>query len=170
MKNMKKLSLSFILLVWCVCFSAFSQSETEKAILSEIKEMRKELQEFKLQTEKRFGEIEKKLITIETRTETRFESVNQRFESVNQRFEEVNKRIDILLYVMIAILTSIFGLIGFVVWDRQVSLRPIKEESKEVKREVELLKDKEQKIETALRNLANVEPKFQEILKNAGIL
>jgi len=161
MKNMKK--LSFILLVWCVCFSAFSQSETEKAILSEIKEMRKELQEFKLQTEKRFGEIEKKLITIETRTEARFEAVNQ-------RFEETNKRIDILLYVMIAILTGIFGLIGFVVWDRQVSLRPIKEESKEVKREVELLKDKEQKIETALRNLANVEPKFQEILKNAGIL
>jgi len=121
------------------------------------------LQEFKLQTEKRFGEIEKKLTAIETRTEARFEAVNQ-------RFEETNKRIDILLYVMIAILTGIFGLIGFVVWDRQVSLRPIKEESKEVKREVELLKDKEQKIETALRNLANVEPKFQEILKNAGIL
>jgi len=158
---MKK--ISFILVSFIASFSAFSQSETEKAILSEIKEMRKEYQEFKLQTEKRFGEIEKKLTAIETRTEVRFEAVNQ-------RFEETNKRIDILLYVMIAILTGIFGLIGFVVWDRQVSLRPIKEESKEVKREVELLKDKEQKIETALKNLANVEPKFYDILKNAGIL
>jgi len=155
--------LFFILLVWCVCFSAFSQSETEKAILSEIKEIRKEnqeikiqIQELRLENEKRFGEIEKRLFSLENVS--------------NIRFEETNKRIDILLYVMIAILTSIFGLIGFVVWDRQVSLRPIKEESKEVKREVELLKDKEQKIETALRNLANVEPKFQEILKNAGIL
>jgi hypothetical protein len=161
MKNMKK--LSFILLVWCVCFSAFSQSETEKAILSEIKEIRKEnqeikiqIQELRLENEKRFGEIEKRLFSLENVS--------------NIRFEETNKRIDILLYVMIAILTSIFGLIGFVVWDRQVSLRPIKEESKEVKREVELLKDKEQKIETALRNLANIEPKFQEILKNTGIL
>jgi len=158
MKNMKK--LSFILLVWCVYFSAFSQSETEKAILSEIKEIRQEIkiqiQELRLENEKRFGEIEKRLFSLENVS--------------NIRFEETNKRIDILLYVMIAILTSIFGLIGFVVWDRQVSLRPIKEESKEVKREVELLKDKEQKIETALRNLANVEPKFQEILKNAGIL
>jgi len=151
---MKK--LFFVVLAYCVSSLAFSQSETEKAILVEIKEMRKEYQEFKLQTEKR-------LTAIETRTEARFEAVNQ-------RFEEMNKRIDILLYVMIAILTSVFGLIGFVVWDRQVSLRPIKEESKEVKRDLELLKDKEQKIETALRNLANIEPKFQEILKNAGIL
>jgi len=155
--------LFFILLVWCVCFSAFSQSETEKAILSEIKEIRKEnqeikiqIQELRLENEKRFGEIEKRLFSLENVS--------------NIRFEETNKRIDILLYVMIAILTGIFGLIGFVVWDRQVSLRPIKEESKEVKREVELLKDKEQKIETALKNLANIEPKFQEILKNAGIL
>jgi len=81
--------------------------------------MRKEQQEFKLQTEKRLTAIE-----------SRFEGINQRFEGVNQRFEEVNKRIDILLYVMIAILTGIFGLIGFVVWDRQVSLRPIKDEAK----------------------------------------
>jgi len=155
---MKK--LFFVVLAYCVSSLAFSQSETEKAILSEIKEMRKEFQSEIKEIRKEFQEfkleIEKRLITIETRTET--------------RFEEMNKRIDILLYVMIAILTSIFGLIGFVVWDRQVSLRPIKEESKEVKREVELLKDKEQKIETALKNLANVEPKFYDILKNAGIL
>ena len=155
---MKK--ISFILVSFIASFSAFSQSETEKAILSEIKEIRQEIkiqiQELRLENEKRFGEIEKRLFSLENVS--------------NIRFEETNKRIDILLYVMIAILTSIFGLIGFVVWDRQVSLRPIKEESKEVKREVELLKDKEQKIETALRNLANVEPKFQEILKNAGIL
>jgi len=158
---MKK--LFFILLVWCVCFSSFSQSETEKAILSEIKEIRKEnqeikiqIQELRLENEKRFGEIEKRLFSLENVS--------------NIRFEETNKRIDILLYVMIAILTSMFGLIGFVVWDRQVSLKPIKEDSKEVKREIELLKEKEQKIEIALKNLANIEPKFQEILKNAGIL
>jgi hypothetical protein len=144
-------------------FLSFSQSETEKVILMEIREIKadnkdikKELQEFKLQNEKRFGEIEKRLFSLE--------NVN------NVRFEEVNKRIDILLYVMIAILTGVFGLIGFVVWDRQVSLKPIKEDSKEVKREIELLKEKEQKIEIALKNLANIEPKFQEILKNTGIL
>jgi hypothetical protein len=158
---MKKLVL--VILCFFLFYSAFSQNETEKLILQELrqemKEMRKEQQEFKLQTEKRLTAIE-----------SRFEGINQRFESINQRFEEVNKRIDILLYVMIAILTGIFGLIGFVVWDRQVSLRPIKDEAKEVKRDIEMLKEKEQKLENALRNLANIEPKFSEILKNVGIL
>ena len=158
---MKKLVL--VILCFFLFYSAFSQNETEKLILQELrqemKEMRKEQQEFKLQTEKRLTAIE-----------SRFEGINQRFESISQRFEEVNKRIDILLYVMIAILTGIFGLIGFVVWDRQVSLRPIKDEAKEVKRDIEMLKEKEQKLENALRNLANIEPKFSEILKNVGIL
>jgi len=158
---MKKLVL--VILCFFLFYSAFSQNETEKLILQELrqemKEMRKEQQEFKLQTEKRLTAIE-----------SRFDGINQRFESINQRFEEVNKRIDILLYVMIAILTGIFGLIGFVVWDRQVSLRPIKDEAKEVKRDIEMLKEKEQKLENALRNLANIEPKFSEILKNVGIL
>jgi len=165
---MKKLVL--VILCFFLFYSAFSQNETEKLILQELrqemKEMRKEQQEFKLQTEKRLTAIESRFEGINQR----FEGVNQRFEGVNQRFEEVNKRIDILLYVMIAILTGIFGLIGFVVWDRQVSLRPIKDEAKEVKRDIEMLKEKEQKLENALRNLANIEPKFSEILKNVGIL
>ena len=45
----------------------------------------------------------------------RFDSIDRRFDDVNKRFDDANKRMDMLFYIMLAMLTGIFGLIGFVV-------------------------------------------------------
>ena len=58
------------------------------------------------------------------------QSINQRFEhqnqSINQRFEDMDKRFDQIWNLMLVIITGIFGLIGFIVWDRKTALRPNK--------------------------------------------
>ncbi len=154
---MKQFALLFLFAF--LCSFAFAQSETEKLILQEIKEIKQEIKEIKQEQQNFRVEVEKRLTAVETR-----------FEGVNQRFDEMGKRIEILLYVMIAILTGVFGLIGFVVWDRQVSLKPIKEDNQKIRQEIEEVKEKEKRLETALKSIASIDARFQEILKNTGIL
>ena len=143
---------TLLLLFAFLCSFAFAQSETEKLILQEIKEIKQEIKEIKQEQQNFRVEVEKRLSNLEG------------------RFDEASKRTDILLYVMIAILTGVFGLIGFVVWDRQVSLKPIKEDNQEIRQEIEEVKEKEKRLETALKSIASIDSRFQEILKNAGIL
>ena len=140
---MKKFALLFLFAF--LCSFAFAQSETDKLILQEIKEIKQEQQNFRVEVEKRLSNLE-------------------------GRFDEASKRTDILLYVMIAIMTGVFGLIGFVVWDRQVSLKPIKEDNQKIRQEIEEVKEKEKRLETALKSIASIDARFQEILKNTGIL
>jgi hypothetical protein len=64
----------------------------------------------------------------------------------------LNKRIDFLCNLVLVLLASILGLIGFTIWDRKTYLRPHK---------------------TALQILqryADKEPKMAEILRNMGLL
>jgi Tfp pilus assembly protein PilN len=84
------------------------------------------------------------------------------------RFEATDKRIDILLYVMIAMLIGIFGLIGFVLWDRQASVKPILQENKELAKEIQKLEQRqlklEEKLENYMKKIAQIDPRFTGIL------
>ncbi|WP_456469870.1 hypothetical protein [Caminibacter sp.] len=49
----------------------------------------------------------------------RFEAIDKRFESIDKRFEDMNKRFETLTNFILALTTGIFGLIGFMMWDRR---------------------------------------------------
>ncbi len=46
------------------------------------------------------------------------EQMDQRFAAVDQRFDSLEKRLEFMQNLMLALIAGIFGLIGFVVWDR----------------------------------------------------
>jgi hypothetical protein len=75
------------------------------------------------------------------------------------RFEATDKRIDILLYIMVAMLAGIFGLIGFIFWDRKLATEPLKK-----------LEENDQKILKVLRAEAENNPNLKDILTRFGML
>ncbi len=105
-------------------------------------------------------------------TNTKIDSIDKRIDSLekstDKRFDDANKRMDMLFYMMLAMLTGIFGLIGFVVWDRQVSIKPILEDNKQLAKEIEQLMQRELRHE---ENVANYFKKIAQIdSRFAGIL
>lgn len=56
-------------------------------------------------------------------------SIDQRFKSLEKsiyaRFESIEKRFSFLENLMMILIAGVFGLIGFVVWDRKTALRPL---------------------------------------------
>ncbi len=108
-----------------------------------------------------------RLIKLETRVDEGFKAVNQRFESIEKRIDSVEKRIDSLqqlIYVLIgAVIAQTIGVIGFVLWDRRTALQPALRKNKE-------LEERQDKIEKALKEIAKIDSKVAEALKNVGLL
>ena len=156
---MKKI---FLILAFFISFNLLAQ--TEREILLKLSEKVDKMAEQQVA-----ANLEIKGISIELKALEK--SVDKRFESLDKRFDDANKRMDILLYVMIAILSGTFGLIGFVVWDRQASIKPISEENKALAKEIALLKEKELKLEKRLlksennfKKIAEIDARFASIL------
>ena len=88
--------------------------------------------------------------------------------AIDRRFEDAGKRVDILLYVMIAILSGVFGLMALIVWDRRAVAKPFEDKTEELKKEIASLKEKEQKFEEKMENyfkkLAQIDARFANIV------
>jgi len=96
--------------------------------------------------DKRFEAMDKRFEMMQSNIEKRFEAIDKRFEDINKRFEDINKRFEILTNFIMAITAGIFGLIGFMMWDRRTVVEKAKKEcAKEVKESEEFNKkaDKE---------------------------
>ena len=120
----------------------------------------------------RMGEIDKRFEQIDKRFEQvdkRFEQVDRRFEQADKRFEQADKRSDgierrlerletVMMWGFGLLFTSMVGMIGFVLWDRRSALAP-------AVRMVKELEERERLLEKALKEYANIEPRFAEILK-----
>lgn len=87
------------------------------------------------------------------------------------RLEEGQKnlitRVDGLVNIILGgfgvVFAGIFALIGFVLWDRRTALAPAIRKNQE-------LEERELRLEKALREYAQREPKLAEILRSMGIL
>jgi len=93
--------------------------------------------------------------------------VEEGLKAVNQRIDFLDKRIDNLKNLMYILISVIFaqtiGVVGFVIWDRRTALQPAIRKNKE-------LEERQDRVEKALRELAKVDSRIAEILKNAGLL
>jgi DNA repair exonuclease SbcCD ATPase subunit len=114
---------------------------------------------------------EREIIEKLSRLEAGQEAIHKRIDDVNanltKRLDDVRSEISDLKEFMLwgygVTFAGIFALIGFVLWDRRTALAPTIKKSKE-------LEEREEKIEKALKEYAEKEPRLKEILKNLGIL
>ena len=111
-----------------------------------------------------------RLIKVEANVEQivkRFEQVGKRFEQIDKRFEQIDGRIGRLENVMMwgfgLLFTTMIGLVGFVLWDRRTALSPAIRESRE-------LREREERLERALKEFAEKEPRLAEALRHANIM
>ena len=145
---MKKI---FFILILFIIIPLCASAQTEREILLEIV--------------KQQATNNAKIDAMQKQMDVRFDAVDKRFEAVDKRFDDANKRVDILLYVMMGILGGLFGVIGFIVWDRQISMKPLLQENKDLAKEVKELKESQAREAKELRELKKEQIKTMNILK-----
>ena len=68
---------------------------------------------------RKLNKIEHNQELLKQEMRLRFEAIDERFEAIDKRFENVDKRFEMLTNLMSALIAGIFGLIGFMMWDRR---------------------------------------------------
>ncbi|MEW6103138.1 MAG: hypothetical protein AB1630_04885 [bacterium] len=105
--------------------------------------------------------LEKLEIRME-RVEGKINNMDVRITRLEEGQKSIQRQIDDLRGLLYVILAGMFGLIGFVLWDRRTALAPA------VKR-VEALEKKEESLEKALKEFALKKPRLAEAFRYAGI-
>jgi len=115
------------------------------------------------QMDKRFEQIDSRFGQIEKR----FEQIEKRFEQIDKRFEQIDGRIgrleDVMLRGFGLLFTSMVGMVGFVLWDRRTALAPAIRESRE-------LRERGERMERILREIALKDANVAEALRHAGLV
>jgi chaperonin cofactor prefoldin len=125
---------------------------------------------------------------LEQKMDQRFEAVDQRFEAVDQRFEAVDQRIeglqrsmehrfDFFQNLLLVLIAAVFGLIGFVVWDRKTALKPLEQRMDrlegELHRDLELQHEEGSRLTRlvkVLREMAKKDEKLAAVLRNFSLM
>lgn len=118
---------------------------------------------------------------LEEKMDLRFNAVDQHFtamqEQIDQRFEAADQRLNFMQQLMLVMIAGIFGLIGFIIWDRYSTLRPMDmrlrrlEENLEHDLELQSLEgSKLTRMIHVLRELAKEDKKVEAILRSFSLL
>ncbi len=122
----------FLLLIFITTLSANTTNEEILKKLDQIQHNQELIkQEMKLRFEaidKRFEAIDKRFEMMNENMNKRFEAIDKRFEAVDKRFEDMNQRFETLTNFLTALTAGIFGLIGFMMWDRRTIIERAKKE------------------------------------------
>ncbi|MBF0592269.1 MAG: hypothetical protein HQL02_09295 [Nitrospirae bacterium] len=122
-----------------------------------------------------FTQADRDRITrLEVKLEEGLKAVNQKIDdglkAVNQRLDDnikaINQKFDYVIGLMYVMLSGMFVLVGFILWDRRTTLAPVVRTTKELEARVE----KAEKLELAIREKAEKDPELKEALKHAGLL
>ena len=143
---MKKL---LTMLLFVAYFGAYAQ--TDREILLDIS--------------KQVAVNNAKIEALEKSMDKRFEAADKRLDGMDKRLDGMDKRLEfmqqLLLIIIPLVLTSVIGIVGFVLWDRRTAIKPIEEETK---KEIEKLKEREQKLEDAIKKIIQIEPRFSGVI------
>ena len=154
---MKK-SLLILLIVFPLSLSA----QTDRELLLELVKQHAETNKQIAETNKQIAEVYKQQAITSTKVDG-FEK------AVSIRFDDANKRIDILVYTALGIggvlFAGIFGLIGVIFWDRRATAKPFETKTLALKKEINLLKERETKLEERETRLEEKQLKNESILK-----
>jgi hypothetical protein len=104
-------------------------------------------------------------IRTEARLETldaKFGTIDQRFDAIDKRFDAMEKRMDRMedkfdsyfMWGFGLVLMSIFGLIGFIVYDRRTTLAPVENKTERILKALQEAAEKDTVLREALKKTA----------------
>jgi|AntAceMinimDraft_16_1070373.scaffolds.fasta_scaffold211096_1 CHASE3 domain sensor protein len=121
---------------------------------------------FTLADRDRILRLEENIKRLDEKIDTKFDALNEKIDAQNKRFdakfESIQKQISNINILMYFVLGAIFSLVGFVLWDRRSTLRPVERKNREIE-------NKNSKIIKILEERAKTDEKLREILKNVAI-
>jgi len=157
---------------------------SDREIIESLAEIKAEIKSNQKITEQRFKSIDQRFESVDQRFESidrRFESIDKRFDQqnqmINQRFNGIHKVIDKIWTLMMVVIAGIFGLIGFIVWDRKTALRPLEKRidnlERDLQHDMELRHEKGSlltRLVKSLQELAKQDEKVAVVLRNYSLL
>ncbi|NPA10843.1 MAG: hypothetical protein GXO62_01205 [Epsilonproteobacteria bacterium] len=171
-----------------ISFFALLNAANNEEILKKLNNIEKNQMLMKQEMKLRFEAIDKRFEMMNESFNKRFEAIdkrfemmnenfNKRFEAIDKRFEAIDKRFEIITNFIMALTAGIFGLIGFMMWDRRTIIAQAKKEvSDECKiyiNELDLKKtDKNftDNLVKAINELLLKDENAKEVFKKYGIL
>ena len=156
--------------------------------LAELKAGQRVLEE---KMEQRFAVVDQRFVAIDQRFEAidqRFVAIDQRFDAIDQRFDAIDKRFEymgeafdrrfaFIESLMMVTIAGIFGLIGYIVWDRKTALRPVEERlirlESEFHRDLEIQHEEGSRLTRlvkVLREMAKDDEKLAGVLRGFSLL
>ena len=167
----------FVGLLTCCLFppQAFAVETAPRITDREIIERLTRLEEGQKIVVQRLDDTNRRLDELNKALSQRIDDTNQ---SLGQRLDDTNRRIDelrqdigqrldelrqTLQWGLGVTFAGMFALIGFVIWDRRSALAP-------TIRQMEGLREREEKLEAALREYARQAPDLAESLRKMGLL
>ena len=117
---------------------------------------------------------DREIIERLTRLEEGQKSLEKRIDGLDKRIDGLDKRIDGLqsqisdLHNLIVggfgiVFVGIFGLFGFVIWDRRTAITPVVRKTRE-------LEEREELTVRVLKAYADKEPRLAEVMRSLGLL
>ncbi len=135
-----------------------SYAQTDRELLLELVKQQAE-------TNKQITELVKQ----QAITATKVDGIDKRFDSMEKRTDTLEKSIDKrfemqsnmmigIISLLGALIVSILGFIGYILWDRKEALKPVEATTADLKKEIDLLKERETKSENMIRKLLEKHP------------
>ena len=151
MKLIRIVTLS-VLLSFCYGDNLFAEL-TRSDIKEEIQHVDKRIDDLKTEVQG----IRSEIAGIRTEIKAESKDIMSEINAVRSDLQ------GFLLWGFGIVFAGIFALIGFVLWDRRTALSPAIRKNQE-------LEERENKVESALKEYAEKEPRLKEALKHAGLM
>jgi hypothetical protein len=146
---MKKLATLLGLITLTLALSAMAWGQTRPTVEERL-----------IRVEEGIKNLEKRIDGVETSLTKRIDDTNKRIDDLRADIAEMRS---MLLTGFGVVLSGMFALIGFVIWDRRTAIAPVARHAKE-------LADFDEKTLSALREFAKTNKVMQEALRKVGML
>ena len=191
MKKQKKIFIIFLnILIFTQSLYAIEAAPriSDREIIESLAELKSEFKSSQRAIEQgfdaidqRFDGIDQRFVSMDKSINHRFDAIDHRFSAITQQFETMeknsNNNFNRMWNLMYIIISGIFGLIGFIVWDRKTALRPLEKRmdtlEKDIQHDLELHYEKGSlmtRLLQSLRDLAKHDEKLADILRSYSLL
>ena len=151
-----------------IFWSGVASADLTKQDIEEIRRVvREEVQQEVRRVDERIDGLDSKLSTridsLDKHIDGLDSKLSTRIDSLEKRIDDLRNLLYVILAGMFALVIGMLGLVGFILWDRRTALAP-------AVKKIEVLEKKEDRLEGALKEFAQKEPRLAEALRFAGIL
>ena len=152
-----------VLLSFCYGDNLFAEL-TRSDIKEEIQHVDKRIDDLKTEVQG----IRSEITGIRTEIKVESKDIKSEINAVQSDLQGLIKDVrsdlqSFLLWGFGIVFAGIFALIGFVLWDRRTALAPAIRKNQD-------LEERENKVESALKEYAEKEPRLKEAMKHAGLM